>query len=55
MEGTETSVKCECGHYLTLVENATIDGKTYYKLVCKNCGITYVENDPLSGKWEKME
>lgn len=56
MEGTkETNVKCECGHYLTLVECVNLEGKTYYKLVCKNCGQSYVENDIMSGEWRKIE
>lgn len=55
MEGTEISVKCECGNYLTLVECVNLEGKTYYKLVCKNCGQSYVENEYGSGVWEKIE
>lgn len=51
----ETFIKCECGHYLTLVECVNLEGKMYYKLVCKNCGTSYVENEPLSGEWKKIE
>lgn len=45
--------KCECGNYLTPIQFADLEGKTYYKLICKNCGTVYVENEPGSGEWSK--
>lgn len=51
----ETTIKCECGYYLTVFKRVSCDGNTYRKLVCKNCGTVYVETRPGRNVWEKME